>query len=447
MDKNILYYYEELNRSILIVEKEENNLEALNSVEYNFSKVFEYISMFLIMKKDRYYGCILMNMNMKMNFYSNAIASVSIDTSPYTLETNPLLLGKYSIKEIIFIIAHEIEHLVLNHPTEAIKIDIKNDPAIHMRLNYAMDASVNDRLMFDIEENNLDIMKKPNNSVISDTISKLCNYYVEKLKDFEYYYQELPNPEILHSINEIPKYECHIVTSKNRQKGIVFQKWTESDDADEIRDNIHKNIEKSLESLSEEERFLLPGYQKEALDKLLSQPKILWSQMLKRYVGTVPSSKRKTKTRLSRRQPERYDISGEIEDKIIKVVVAIDTSASMSEEMLNDIFVEIFEILKSIKYELTIIECDSKIHRIYRAKILKDIDTNVVGRGGTSYIPVIEYINSERYFRDSVLVYFTDGYGDTNIPKPKVKHILWVLTGGSKTLSLYRTYGKIITIN
>ena len=34
----------------------------------------------------------------------------------------------------------------------------------------------------------------------------------------------------------------------------------------------------------------------------------------------------------------------------------------------------------------------------------------VSGRGGTSFVPVIEYINKNSYFRDSVLIYFTDGF-------------------------------------
>ena len=112
--------------------------------------------------------------------------------------------------------------------------------------------------------------------------------------------------------------------------------------------------------------------------------------------------------------------------------------------MLENVFTEIFQILRKVKFELTVIECDAEIGRIYKAKNMGDINLEVTGRGGTSFVPVIEYINKTGTFRDAVLVYFTDGWGDIEIPKPKTYRNLWVVLGGKENLSLNNPYGEVL---
>ena len=71
----------------------------------------------------------------------------------------------------------------------------------------------------------------------------------------------------------------------------------------------------------------------------------------------------------------------------------------------------------------------------------------VAGRGGTAFTPVIEYINNDKYFRDSLLIYFTDGYGENKIPKPLTYRNLWVILGEAKELSLKEPYGAVVAMN
>jgi len=191
----------------------------------------------------------------------------------------------------------------------------------------------------------------------------------------------------------------------------------------------------------------LPAHQKEALEKLLSPPSVSWKQLLKRYIGTIPHGHRKTRTRLSRRQPLRYDISGSINDRLIKIVIAIDTSGSMTVEMLERIMVEVFDIIGSRMCKITIIECDSQIQRMYTVHSPKDISYEIHGRGGTSYIPVIEHINSNRQFRDAILIYFTDGMGDHSIPRPRTLKTMWVLLNEQCRLSVSNPYGEILIMD
>lgn len=78
---------------------------------------------------------------------------------------------------------------------------------------------------------------------------------------------------------------------------------------------------------------------------------------------------------------------------------------------------------------------------------------------GTSFIPAIEYINGDNAnagkmwpkqsgrFRDAVMIYFTDGYGDVEIPKPRTFRNLWVVLGNVNNLSLKEPYGEVKSLS
>lgn len=150
--------------------------------------------------------------------------------------------------------------------------------------------------------------------------------------------------------------------------------------------------------------------------------------------------------RLNRRQPERFDLLGTMDDKILKIVVAMDTSGSVDDAQIISIFTEIFAILAKRKYEITVIECDAKVQRVYRMSKPGEIELSVKGRGGTAFTPVIEYINNDRHFRDALLIYFTDGYGENEIPRPKTYRNLWVVLDNAAHLSLREPYGTKVAL-
>ena len=82
---------------------------------------------------------------------------------------------------------------------------------------------------------------------------------------------------------------------------------------------------------------------------------------------------------------------------------------------------------------------------MYRVRTRDDVELSVQGRGGTAFTPVIEYLNNNRYFRDALLIYFTDGWGEREIPRPLTYRNLWVLTYGDR-LSVKEPYGAVISM-
>lgn len=401
----------------------------------------------MISHQERYYGVFLMNFDLKIDFTSYHEAGVSIDSFPFRMTVNPLLLGSRSLSEMIYIFCHEIEHIVLNHPVDAIKYNPKHDPALGFKLNLAMDASINDRLSMDMETNKFNVISEPHDTVTSECLRKYFKIHVKELQAFDYYFKRIPDSDIGPSeriVIPIDSKGSAIITVPKKEGTICLPCWTVSDDPDEAASIIRRFVTDVLEGMPETMRSNLPDYQKEVLAQLLSPPCVSWKQLLKRYIGTIPHGHRKTRTRLSRRQPERYDVSGSINDRIIKVIVALDTSGSMSAETLEHIMVEIFGIIGTRMCQVIIIECDAKIQRVYRAHSANDISYEIHGRGGTSFIPVIDFINGNRQLRDAILIYFTDGMGDRSIPRPLTRKTMWVLHNERCKLSVREPYGEIL---
>lgn len=112
--------------------------------------------------------------------------------------------------------------------------------------------------------------------------------------------------------------------------------------------------------------------------------------------------------------------------KIQEFVIAIDTSMSCSEELVQIFLEETFHILKESesffqKVKIHLIQCDSKIQSDVIITCEEDLvrymdELTIKGGGGTDFRPVFEYVDElieQKYFYHlKGLVYFTDGYGE-----------------------------------
>lgn len=432
-----------------------------DEIKSDFFQMLELIKLFMISERDSYYGYFMINFSYHADFCSNCIAGIRLGTYPPVMDSNPLLLCKYSLKEIIFIICHEIEHIILGHPAEMVKANPTCSPEIFERFNIAADASVNDRLRYEIENESRGFMIVPDGCILSETLMRMFRLrHVRPLENYQYYYNLIKNKNTSDDEEGVSggsssqtgesnhhseqDNEDQIITSQNCGKPDDHN-WQAGDDADEIVSVIREFINESTEMMDDETRGLMPAYFLEQVKKINEPSKISWQRVLKKYIGTISAGKRKTRTKLNRRQPNRYDLSGEMNDKMLKIVVAIDTSGSVSNHEIAQIFNEIFAILAKRKYCITVIECDSEIQRTYLVHNPSDVKLDVAGRGGTAFTPVIEYINSDRYYRDALLIYFTDGYGENKIPRPMTYRNLWVITGKCEELSLKNPYGAVIS--
>lgn len=208
---------------------------------------------------------------------------------------------------------------------------------------------------------------------------------------------------------------------------------------------ISNNTKNTIENIAQEakQRGTLPD---EAINYLKNNIKahteVPWNIHLRRIIKTAASVTRK---KGKRRESERFEgFYKNTNKKIIDVLVAIDTSGSIDEVLLEKFISELRGLYNSIDVNMEVIQCDAKIH--IRETFTKQYKINkIYGRGGTSFMPVVEA------FKDSnanALIYYTDGYGDQSKFSDKMiryltPRCLWVLpTNGLKE----NLPGKVITI-
>ena len=178
-----------------------------------------------------------------------------------------------------------------------------------------------------------------------------------------------------------------------------------------------------------------PGDHVEILDGVDRAPKkhVDWRHALRDFVGATAVSSY-TYAHPSRRFPTRIgEVPGRrrritLAKKRQRILVAIDTSGSMSREELE----EIARQLRTLRAhaELVIAECDAEVQRVYAFdREVRDVR----GRGGTDLRPVFELELLVQYRVDGV-VYFTDGGGPWPSEAPALP-VLWVLTNDSTSFA------------
>lgn len=188
---------------------------------------------------------------------------------------------------------------------------------------------------------------------------------------------------------------------------------------------IQNQINQQIKSAAEQTikmRGTIPAELQEIIDEILKvKPRIFdWKAYFRRMLGSIYDVNiKKTRRKESIRFPGAAGIKHK---KKVSILVAIDTSGSVSNQELIDFFSEITYIYKA-GARITILECDANISANY--EYTGKWTGKVHGRGGTDFQPVIDYYrkNIKDY---AALVYFTDG--ECSIPDNVPRDTIWVIT-------------------
>jgi len=116
-------------------------------------------------------------------------------------------------------------------------------------------------------------------------------------------------------------------------------------------------------------------------------------------------------------------------DSMGGLIVAMDTSISMSPEELDQAASEIMAIFEDCNPEwVEFVPCSTRVgttHRFFRGDQIK---LECQGRGGTRFKPVFDYVEG-MYDRVEAMIYFTDMEGNLDeIPVPEYP-VIWANTG------------------
>jgi predicted metal-dependent peptidase len=201
--------------------------------------------------------------------------------------------------------------------------------------------------------------------------------------------------------------------------------WDEFENLTEAEQKlIEKQLQKLLSDAKEQtlkKRGNVPGeIEGVIVVEEIVAPKFDWRGFIRRFTGV--STKVFTK-KIRRKENRRFSDNPGLKVKMRQhMLLAIDTSGSVSDDELREFMSEIYHIYKC-GVDITVVQCDTMIKSFepYTGKF----EMAVQGRGGTEFDPVIEYFNANLKKYTS-LVYFTDGECYTHV-RPK-GNVLWVLS-------------------
>lgn len=401
-----------------------------------------------------FYGMILSSLT--------KIPSKKVDTlgvgrsgNVFKLYYNPEFVSKLSTESLFEVLKHETLHIAFNHFT--IFGNESVTPEEQKLRNIAADMEVNSYI-------NTFILKQENIPAVTASMYNWDNclgareYYSRLLNKLQEEKEEEKEKGEEGGERE-EEEENNEENNNNQQKdetgnsGKVLEQLKENGiDSHDEWDQCSTEVEEEMLNQSIDD-ILLAAEEEVAKSndkiplKILKKIEVLkerrkvkpvadWKRYCRRHLGNeFTTIIRKSKKRESKRFPGS---PGNRKQHKSNILVAIDTSGSIN---MPD-YIEFFNQINTLKSKANfdVIECDNEIR--YKYKYNGELRTNVVGGGGTSFSPVVDYFIVNRRSYDA-LVYFTDGCAE--IPHNTPKNTLWVISSdGDTNLERYRVNGASV---
>ena len=381
-----------------------------------------------LLRKEPFYAHVLSGLSRIVTDEIPTMA-VSYKNDGFCLWINPTFtIKELSDKERIAVLKHELLHLVFKHLFRS----RGNDRELE---NIAADLVVNQYV---------NPWPLPKGALLLSSFPDL-NLLPEQT--FEWYYEKLRSLRNSNASENHPKSKntLEVIESNKNSRGNHDLWGTETQDGKKSNERVldvavKKLVEQALLKTGIKNIGNLPlGVQRE-LSKINEKPKVSWKRILRIFSNSCG----KTKLESTRRK-ESTRFPGNPGTKIKRlqhIAVAIDTSGSIDENTLQLFWNEIIGIQKA-GAKITIIECDCELQNVWELN-RNSTFPKLKGGGGTSFDPVIEWLNKNRNLGFGGCVYFTDGYGAKPIIK-STSPILWTLYGAQNDTS-HLSPGKVIRI-
>lgn len=192
--------------------------------------------------------------------------------------------------------------------------------------------------------------------------------------------------------------------------------------------SLQEYVRLTLRQALEKQRGTLPAGLQRVLEELEAEEPEDYKRLIDRLLGSKFAIRR---YRMTMTRPSRRLGIGFMGRKRLQrgsLVFAIDSSGSMSDHEMAVSVSNGKQIAKRYGAPFLVLICDAAIHTIKMIKKIADMDDlQMLGGGGTSSLPVFEYLEEHRIKTD-LLLYLTDLYIDFPKEEPKiVRKTVWAV--------------------
>ena len=340
---------------------------------------------------------------------------------------NEEFLNSLSSQEQNALMLHEVLHMALLHVTRR----QSRDPHIW---NIAADIVVNDL----IERNTS--FPLPEGAIIDNRFQD---------KSVEYIYEALLKSKKKYKLVITDILEPSNANSDESKKDSndVMEPLSQ-EETDEI-ESFWKDKMEILKNSSEHQlsngKGSLPAGIEQEISTIL-EPEVDWRHALWKYVGKTPADF----DDLDRRFIHKGLYLESLLTEAVEVSVCIDTSGSVSDELLKQFAGELKGILRSYpNVKCSLFFADTNLAGPYEIDRIEQMP-KAVGRGGTSFVPFFDYLKkhgeeNNLLGNNKLSIYFTDGYGDFPSQEPNNPTMWLVCKDGLETQSF--PFGEVVRIS
>ena len=350
----------------------------------------------LTMKKSSFISTIAYNLKYQ---WDETISTAAVDG--VTVYVNPQFFLDANKEKRIFVVAHEAWHVALNHLFRGVG-------KIQKIYNEAGDYVIN--------------------QLLKDAVPayEMWDWVLQDDK-----YRNLSTNQVYDLLLTEPPPE----DKSNKMSNDIKEPAKEN--KEKVEQQVKEIIIKAatLEAITNPEGGNLPKEIKRQIDELIN-PELPWESILDRFLTDVVKDDYSWKRPNKRFAPEFY-MPTMYSHGLGHLVVAIDTSGSVSKIQLTEMLSEIIEIKDKFNPKLlTIIDCDNRINHIH--EVTEDtniLDLEFTGGGGTSFEPVINYCKENE---PQALLYFTDLYA-RDITEEQTYPVIWLCYSQHKESTIGET--------
>jgi len=348
---------------------------------------------------------------------------------------------KLSNEELLFVTLHEILHAALMHAQRRAN---RNYYLWSIACDYAVNSILIDEMKKKMPESIPGLYDKAFSGKTAEEIYRILEEELRKTATLKLRFGFCTGESRSSGTQTGRSFEIEVVLSLDEKGDIRVESGKLPSDLIEPKNQAEaREAEERMKSVIvqahllaqkfERSRGTIPSSVLEFIREII-EPKVPFERLLARYTSQIISGKSEyTYNPVNKKYALYYDavlptVRGE---EAPKVVLAVDTSGSISSDELK-IFAGAIKKLSTITPELTVVTCDCTIQQVIKASEIEEFLRNLKfkGRGGTSHVPVFEWIEKEYVKKEGkpdVVICLTDGYSEYPKKKPNYP-VIWCLT-------------------